>query len=72
MKRISIRIDDNIHSKLIDQANQEGLSLSESIRTHLEKQINNETPTHQLEKTTEKQTTNKEKITKEQKQQKKE
>jgi len=58
MKRISIRIDDNIHSKLIDQANQQGLSLSESVRSYLEKQTNDKTPSYQDETSIKEQTSN--------------
>lgn len=62
MKRISIRIDDSIHLKLIDLANQEGLSLSDTVRNYLENQTSNINPTHQPEKPTEKQTPNKESL----------
>jgi len=66
MKRISIRLDDNTHTKLWDLANQEGLSLSESIRTHLEKQINNEIPTFQDDKAIKEQASNEKTVTQEQ------
>jgi len=49
-KHLSIRIDYDIYSKLMDQANQDGLTVSESVRNLLENQTNNETPTHQPEK----------------------
>ena len=54
MKRLSVRIDDNTHSKLIELANQEGVSLAESVRDLIENQINDKTPTQQPDKATEK------------------
>jgi len=42
----------------MDLANQEGLSLSESIRTHLEKQTNDKTPSYQPDKTIKEQASN--------------
>jgi antitoxin component of RelBE/YafQ-DinJ toxin-antitoxin module len=57
-KHLSIRIDDSTYSKLMDQANQDGLTVSESIRDLLEKQTSNETPSYQPDKSIKEQSSN--------------
>jgi len=57
-KHLSIRIDYNTYSKLMDQANQDGLTVSESVRNLLEKQTSNETPIHQDETSIKEQASN--------------
>ena len=62
MEKITSRVNKKTLDELIEISNQKGVTISETIRNLLEKQTNNKTPTHQLEKTTEKQTPNKENL----------
>ena len=66
MEKITSRVDKKTLDELIEISNQEDITLSETIRNLLEKQTNNKTPTHQTEKATKEQASNKETITQEQ------